>query len=136
MLYDIEKLLLADSRFWKNILKQVCLTNDDSREKFYEEFFPDDIPDEWSLADQSKSHGSGMLALSEHFSILKWYRSWLFGYKSRLCWGYDLEIQEFLSSFDTEFIENPWEHIADKPFWKCPDMNEFIKPIIKNYVIS
>ena len=29
------------------------------RERFYDEQFPDDIPDEWSRADQEKSHGIG-----------------------------------------------------------------------------
>ena len=33
--------------------------DDDALETFYARFFPDDIPDEWSLADQQKSHGSG-----------------------------------------------------------------------------
>jgi len=35
--------------------------NDDAMESFYERFFPDDIPDEWSAADQLKSHGPGAL---------------------------------------------------------------------------
>jgi hypothetical protein len=39
---------------WKPIYKQ-----DASKEAFYELYFPDDIPDEWSLADQEKSHGRG-----------------------------------------------------------------------------
>lgn len=33
--------------------------DDDALETFYERHFPDDIPDEWSLADQYKSHGPG-----------------------------------------------------------------------------
>jgi hypothetical protein len=33
--------------------------NDDVLESFYDRFFPDDIPDEWSAADQCKSHGPG-----------------------------------------------------------------------------
>jgi hypothetical protein len=37
----------------------VCFPNDDVLERFYEEFFPNDIPDEWSAADQQKSHGRG-----------------------------------------------------------------------------
>lgn len=45
---------------WRPIYK-----NDDSKESFYELYFPDDIPDEWCLADQEKSHGLG-LAFDEH----------------------------------------------------------------------
>ena len=29
------------------------------RERFYDTYFPDDIPDEWSRSDQEKSHGLG-----------------------------------------------------------------------------
>lgn len=43
-------------------LSGVCtFPNDDALESFYERFFPDDIPDEWSAADQLKSHGPGFL---------------------------------------------------------------------------
>jgi hypothetical protein len=40
---------------WKRIRR-----NDDIREAFYDLYFPDDIPDEWSAADQEKSHGYGL----------------------------------------------------------------------------
>ena len=33
---------------------------DDGYETFYDRHFPDDIPDEWSAADQQKSHGRGL----------------------------------------------------------------------------
>jgi hypothetical protein len=39
----------------------VQFLDDDSLEKFYELYFPDDIPDEWSTVDQQKSHGRGCL---------------------------------------------------------------------------
>jgi hypothetical protein len=34
-------------------------TNDDDIQDYYAKYFPDDIPDEWSFADISKSHGPG-----------------------------------------------------------------------------
>lgn len=37
----------------------VAFPSDDVLELFYAEHFPDDIPDEWSAADQQKSHGRG-----------------------------------------------------------------------------
>ena len=43
-------------------LSGVCnFPNDDALVSFYERFFPDDIPDEWSAVDQLKSHGPGSL---------------------------------------------------------------------------
>ena len=37
----------------------VIFTDDDVLESFHAAHFPDDIPDEWSAADQTKSHGRG-----------------------------------------------------------------------------
>jgi len=45
------------------------LATDDERERFYDVEFPDDIPDEWSLADQEKSHGDG----DRMFQWNKWF---------------------------------------------------------------
>jgi len=63
-------LLPEGCRFWKEISMKIGLTvdaetgtarfpNDDVLEVFYKQYFPDDIPDEWSAADQGKSHGFG-----------------------------------------------------------------------------
>lgn len=46
--------IAAEFGGWKPIYK-----NDASKEAFYDLYFPDDIPDEWSAADQEKSHGCG-----------------------------------------------------------------------------
>ena len=40
---------------WRPIYK-----NSEAKETFYDLYFPDDIPDEWSQADQEKSHGNGL----------------------------------------------------------------------------
>jgi hypothetical protein len=37
----------------------VYFPDDDVYEAFMDKYFPDDIPDEWSVADQQKSHGRG-----------------------------------------------------------------------------
>jgi hypothetical protein len=39
----------------------VIFPDDDVLERFYDDSFPDDIPDEWSKVDQEKSHGRGCL---------------------------------------------------------------------------
>jgi hypothetical protein len=48
---------------WKPIYK-----SDAGKETFYELYFPDDIPDEWSRDDQEKSHGLG-LAFTEQTAV-------------------------------------------------------------------
>jgi hypothetical protein len=45
---------------FKMIEDDVEVPEDEAYEAFYDLHFPDDIPDEWSLADQQKSHGRGI----------------------------------------------------------------------------
>lgn len=51
-------------------------SEDDAWEGFTEFAFPDDIPDEWSLADQLKSHGEGWVAPGYSPSLSNWFRGW------------------------------------------------------------
>jgi hypothetical protein len=66
-------LLSEGCTFWQKALKAHGIItdeetgatefpDDDVLESFYEIHFPDDIPDEWSKADQEKSHGRGCKA--------------------------------------------------------------------------
>ena len=63
--------LLSDGcTFWRLALQEAGVTvdeetqaiafpDDEGIEAFYQRYFPDDIPDEWSAEDQAKSHGRG-----------------------------------------------------------------------------
>jgi hypothetical protein len=67
---DIQKGLeenLRESPYWKSILCNY-MKNDIwlDREGFYDNFFPDDIPDEWSQNDREMSHGRGLGKSSEN----------------------------------------------------------------------
>lgn len=57
---NIESNLLQGG-WWLERLKTEYseLATDEDRERFYDTEFPEDIPDEWPLADQQKSHGCG-----------------------------------------------------------------------------
>jgi hypothetical protein len=60
---DLEE-TLKSSEFWSEIMtpyiKEGSWVSDRKKEKFYDTFFPHDIPDEWSSADREKSHGHGL----------------------------------------------------------------------------
>ncbi len=51
-------------------------SSDEAWEGFTEFAFPDDIPDEWSLEDQMKSHGEGFIAPGFAPSLPNWFRAW------------------------------------------------------------
>lgn len=83
-LYTFEKSVQEDhGGFWWNILHtygwtaEKGWTNDDTLEAFYSDYFPDDIPDEWSLQEQKKSHGVGSTMGGNQRSVSRWMRTWL-----------------------------------------------------------
>jgi len=56
---------LLESEYWKGILDGFMILDkgwksERHKELFYDTYFPEDIPDEWSLADREKSHGRGL----------------------------------------------------------------------------
>ena len=63
-IWDIYPALKEATPFWKRITEAYDLADDSSRESFYDTWFPNDIPDEWSLDDQKKSHGDATSSLS------------------------------------------------------------------------
>jgi len=69
------------------LVSQQGLIGDDAVDAFYETYFPDDIPDEWSLEDQRKSHGPGVLRTGERLSLAKLGRIW-FQAESHYAWGF------------------------------------------------
>ena len=63
--------LVDGCQFWQKAIREYGITidaeteavvfpDDDRMEHFYDRYFPDDIPDEWSKSDQEKSHGRGV----------------------------------------------------------------------------
>jgi hypothetical protein len=84
---------LFDSPYWKSILqqygsvdgKEMQWSTERLKEQFYETYFTDDIPDEWSAADREKSHGRA-LQISEPVAKIKYYNNILLK-TSSLLWG-------------------------------------------------
>ena len=84
-LYNVEKYLIG-CPFWDEVLAECANVsedgeikwhNDDKMEEFYEKYFPDDIPDEWSKKDQQKSHGDGVLGPTDKPTIWKYSRNFM-----------------------------------------------------------
>jgi hypothetical protein len=54
-----QKALLSTGAVMDEEDNVLSFPDDDALERFYDQYFPDDIPDEWSRVDQEKSHGRG-----------------------------------------------------------------------------
>jgi hypothetical protein len=68
---------MADCDFW-NTLWNAFKANesDEGWEHFCQVAFPEDIPDEWSLEERSKSHGHGSNNPNEKFYWRRWLNKW------------------------------------------------------------
>lgn len=61
----VSKLRVSGSPYWIEQFVEYNHDDDDLVEEFYAKHFPRDIPDEWSLESQMRSHGTGSLINSE-----------------------------------------------------------------------
>lgn len=52
---------MRGSAFWGPKVPELS-ASDSSRENFYDKYFPNDIPDEWTAADRQVSHGRGVIS--------------------------------------------------------------------------
>jgi len=72
------------------ITDRIQWNSDDDLESFYDRYFPNDIPDEWTKAEKAISHGDGIVGPTETVTLFKYSRS-TFSKWSRLAWNtYDL----------------------------------------------
>ena len=112
-LYNFEKYIKCP--FWDIVI------DDD----FYETYFPNDIPDEWTLPEKEKSHGKGILAPNEKISIWKYSRNFMSN-TSRL--ASNKEVNPYLKTLDIDSIENFIK--LYKPVWKDVCLNPVRKILI------
>lgn len=132
-LRDIEPSLTGP--YWEYALKahaagrqadgHIIWRSAEDQEEFYEVNFPDDIPDEWPLAEQDKSHGAGVLGPSETVGSGKLARIWL-PRRQRLCW---IEAEETIIDVTTSLGEMALE--TAEPVAGAGDRLEPVKKVVR-----
>lgn len=88
---------LWGSVYWDSVAEeaggwQEIRDSSEKREAFYDTHFPDDIPDEWSVAERAKSHGIGSLQKDEVPSIKKFVSSWFGSLGSAVVWNHGQDL--------------------------------------------
>jgi hypothetical protein len=83
---------LWGSIYWDSVVDAVggweAIRNDpEVRMAFYDEHFPDDIPDEWSMAEREKSHGRGASQPGAQPNAEKFLHSWFGKLPSAVIWN-------------------------------------------------
>lgn len=100
-------------------------TDDEKKEAFYDAYFGAcDIPDEWSLADQQKSHGPGSTGTTA--SLQRWWRGWIAPERLFL-WGAPADA---VAKWVAEEHGSTGQSILDRVFQAYKEC-EFTKPSVK-----
>lgn len=110
-LYQVSELTLEGCPFWTRILdEEVPWLDDDRKMEFYDQYFPDDSPDEWSRADQEKSHGFGCLIGQELPSNQKYIERWYRDLPTRVYWCNNRDLHRW------SMVQHDWTSLLDKPW--------------------
>ena len=83
---------LWGSTYWDSVAEtyggwSAIKTEAEAREAFYDQHFPDDIPDEWSKKDRSVSHGWGAVQPGATCSAERFLRTWFGRISSAVIWN-------------------------------------------------
>jgi len=117
------------SEYWATLLENYMSNGEwkswNHSETFYATFFPNDIPDEWSLADREKSHGRG-LGKSEGLARIQFIRATLQRSKSLELWN-----SQFPPGPETD-CSMEWDSLYSlKPIYSLP-----MKPFTKVFEVA
>ena len=101
-------------RFWENYWDAASADFEEAYDIVSEFTFRDDIPDEWSAADQLKSHGQGLNNPGEQLYWRRWFRNWMSAndpkyYLESFDYNIGSSIEEY--NIDQTILRNGWSII-------------------------
>ena len=122
--------------FWEEALSEYAVIDTNtihwnSEEQFYDRYFPDDLPDEWTKAEKERSHGDGLLAPQETVHLGKYARRFL-SQCARLAWSSRPAVRTFLEQHPVKechptAIVPLFAPVADTTVdWKTPLRRKYI----------
>jgi hypothetical protein len=76
-------------------IKEIEWESEEKMEEFYEKYFPDDIPDEWTKQEKDKSHGDGVLGPRDQINLYHYSKKYL-SKRSRMAWNKIKSTQKYL----------------------------------------
>ena len=142
-LYNVEKYIIG-CPFWDEVIDEYGIIDEkdviqwnsaDKMEEFYEKYFPDDIPDEWTKKEQLKSHGDGILAPDAKPNISKYSRTFM-NKLPHLAWNTSRDVNNYLEQL--EISDCAVERIVEgfKPLGVLSEENlKKLRPVRKILII-
>ena len=114
-LYDVEY-ILENSKVSDEIIERYgsyeSFINEgvDEYEKFMDWYFPDDIPDEWSLDDQMKSHGFGVNQKEDKPILRRYIHRWIDMKSNCKIWNKETIVITAIMNIENDFTEFYFEN--------------------------
>jgi hypothetical protein len=105
---------------------------------WYSQYFPDDLPDEWTAQEKEKSHGSGILQRTEEVTLWGYFRRYLSG-RCHLLWslGSNLGSRRLISEkLERIPLEgSPFLTLLSLPIEISPIPDSTLRPVHKHKVV-
>lgn len=129
-LYEVSHETLEGCPFWTRVIEEeVPWLDDDRKEEFYDLYFPDDIPDEWSRQDQEKSHGWGSLINAEVPNYAKYIDRWMRNLPTNAYWCTNRDLSKLCKQDEPD-----WDHVFTRP-WSEIVSSWCLTPVKKRILI-
>jgi hypothetical protein len=111
---------LCSNRFMEKAMKRssvwdIDISSDERKEAFYDIYFPDDIPDEWSSDARQKSHGPGVIPPgATSWTLGAWMIKWFDSIPSSLIFeGISNLSKRVDAEYDWDTHTNAWDAFRD-----------------------
>lgn len=106
-LYDCDY-IIENSKVYDTILEKYgsyedLVEDSNALDEFISWYFPDDIPDEWSLPDKEKSHGNGVNQVSDKPLIRRYFMRWVDLKSNCKIWDRETVVCEIIQRIKDEF---------------------------------
>ena len=108
-LNDIET-YLPDCPFWEEAKEEA---KDMYKEDFYDKYFPDGLPEDWTQIEKEKSHGGGVLGPNEIPSMWKYSRNFMSNI-SRYVWNAK-DVNDYLKNMNIDCCIESFMKLYVKP---------------------
>lgn len=142
-LHQVENYLIGCS-FWEEAIeeygrivgeekKEIEWESDEKMEEFYEKYFPNDIPDEWTKQEKDKSHGDGILGPKDKINLYQYSKKYL-SKLSRMAWNKTNSTQKYLEQ--QSISECHPNAIFSLSYTLPPLIESSLQPVHKKFIIT
>lgn len=127
-LHHVEKYMIG-CPFWEEAIQKygtisekgnIEWNSEDAMESFYQQYFPDEIPDEWTAVEKAKSHGTGVLGPTETIHLWK-YSSRFLSHSAVFAWNTTHQVISYLQTLSNYTLPLSFIDLYSSLEWKVQE---------------